>query len=81
VKITSRNTIKIVLGTEFDLMIAQTQIKDWKDSISKKEILSCFNTNKTRYPFKKEQSQIELLSFNSLQVVVQAQPTSPGYPV
>jgi hypothetical protein len=65
VKTTSRNTIKIVLGTEFDLTIAQTQIKDWKDSISKKEILSCFNMNKSRYPFKKEQSRIELLSFNS----------------
>jgi hypothetical protein len=36
VKTTSRNTIKIVLGTEFDLTIAQTQIKDWKDSISKR---------------------------------------------
>jgi hypothetical protein len=36
VKTTSRNTIKIVIGTEFDLTIAQTQIKDWKDSISKR---------------------------------------------
>jgi hypothetical protein len=36
VKTTSRNTIKIVLRTEFDLTIAQTQIKDWKDSISKR---------------------------------------------
>jgi hypothetical protein len=53
VKTTSRNTIKIVLGTEFDLTIAQTQIKDWKDSISKEEILSCFNTKKTRHPFKR----------------------------
>jgi hypothetical protein len=26
----SRNTIKIVLGTEFDLTIAQSQIKDGK---------------------------------------------------
>jgi hypothetical protein len=65
VKTTSRNTIKIDLGTEFDLTIAQTQIKDWEDSISEKEILSCFNMNKTRYPFKKEQSRIELLPFNS----------------
>jgi hypothetical protein len=30
VKTTSRNTIKIVLGTEFDLTIAQSQIKDGK---------------------------------------------------
>jgi hypothetical protein len=50
----SRNTIKIILGAEFDLTIAQTQIKDWKDSISKKMILSCFNMNKTKYPFKKD---------------------------
>jgi hypothetical protein len=35
VKTTSRNTIKAVLGTEFDLTIAQNQIKNWKDSISK----------------------------------------------
>jgi hypothetical protein len=46
VKTTSRNTIKIVLQTEFDLTIAQTQIKDWEDSISKEEILSCFNTTR-----------------------------------
>jgi 2-polyprenyl-3-methyl-5-hydroxy-6-metoxy-1,4-benzoquinol methylase len=61
-----KKNIKMVLGAEFDLTIAQTQIKDWKDSISRKAILSCFNTNKTRYPLiTKEQSQIELLSFNS----------------
>ena len=51
----SENTIKIVLGTEFDLTIAQTQIKYGKDSISIKEILPDFNTNKTRHPFKKNQ--------------------------
>jgi hypothetical protein len=52
----SINIIKIVLGTEFDLMIAQTQIKDLgEDSISIKEILPNFNTNKTRHPFKKDQ--------------------------
>jgi hypothetical protein len=36
VKNTSRNTIKIVLGTEFDLMIAQTQIKDEKITYPKR---------------------------------------------
>jgi hypothetical protein len=36
VKTTSRNTIKIVLGTEFDLLIAQTQIKDGKVTYPKK---------------------------------------------
>jgi hypothetical protein len=37
VKTMSRNTIKIVLGTEFDLTIAQTQIKDGKIVDSKKK--------------------------------------------
>jgi hypothetical protein len=37
VKTTSRNTIKIVLGTEFDLTIAQSQIKDGKIADSKKK--------------------------------------------
>ena len=32
------------------------------DNISREDILSCFNANKARYPFKKEQSRIELLS-------------------
>jgi hypothetical protein len=36
VKTTSRNTIKIVLGTDFDLTIAQTQIKDGKIADPKK---------------------------------------------
>jgi hypothetical protein len=53
VKNTSRNTIKIVFGAEFDLMIAQTQIKDWEDSKFKEEILSCFNTKKTRHPLRR----------------------------
>jgi hypothetical protein len=61
----SINIIKIVLGTEFDLTIAQTQIKYGEDSISAKEILSDFNTDNTRHPFMKEQSWIDLLSFNS----------------
>jgi hypothetical protein len=48
----------------FDLTIAQTQIKDWEDSISKEEILSCFNMNTSKHPLiTKEQSQIELLYF------------------
>jgi hypothetical protein len=53
VKTTSRNTIRIALGAEFDLTIAQTQIKEWEDSISKEEILSCFNTNKSRHPLRR----------------------------
>ena len=61
----SINIIKIVLGTEFDLTIAQTQIKYGEDSISMKEILSDFNTNNARHLFMKEQSWTELLSFNS----------------
>jgi hypothetical protein len=56
VKTMSSNTIRMVLGTEFDLTIAQNQIKDWNDSISKEEILSCFNTNKTRYPLRRNNS-------------------------
>ena len=59
------NTIKIVLRSENDLTIAQTQIKGWGDSKSMKETLSCFNTNKTRHPFENEPSRIELLSFNT----------------
>ena len=51
----SINITKIVLRTEFDLTIAQTQIKYGGDSISIKEILPDFNTNKTRHPFKKNQ--------------------------
>ena len=30
------------------------------DNISREDILSCFNANEARHPFKKEQSQIEL---------------------
>src|SRR3954468_1496645 len=41
------------------------QIKGRKDNIFTKEIISCFNTNTTRYPFKKELSWMELLSYNS----------------
>jgi hypothetical protein len=52
----SINIIKIILGTEFDLTIAQTQIKHGEDSISIEEILSDFNTNITRHPLMKEQS-------------------------
>ena len=59
------NTIKIVLRSENDLTIAQTQIKGWGDSRSRNETLSCFNTNKTRHPFENEPSRIELLSFNT----------------
>ena len=51
----SINIIKIVLGTEFDLTIAQAQIKYGEDSISTKEILPNLNTNETRHPFKNEQ--------------------------
>jgi hypothetical protein len=51
----SINIIKIAVGTEFDLTIAQTQIKYGEDSISIKEILSDFNTDNTRHPFKKDQ--------------------------
>ena len=40
------NTIKIVLGSENDLTIAQTQIKGWEDTGSMKEKLSCFNMAK-----------------------------------
>ena len=29
------------------------------DNISREDILSCFNANEARYPFRKEQSQIE----------------------
>jgi hypothetical protein len=36
VKITIRNNIKIVLGTEFDLTIAQSQIKYGKIAYSKR---------------------------------------------
>jgi hypothetical protein len=50
------NIIKIVLGTEFGLTIAQAQIKYGEDSISTKGILSDFNTNNTRHPFMKEES-------------------------
>jgi hypothetical protein len=32
----SRNTIKILLGAEFDLSIAQNKTKYWEDSRSKK---------------------------------------------
>ena len=61
----SRNTIKIVFRPEFDLAIAQSQIKVKEDNIPTKGILSCFNMNTTRNPFKKEQSRIEILPFNS----------------
>jgi hypothetical protein len=65
VKTTSRNTIRIALGAEFDLMIAQSQIKDGKIVDPKKRYYLASTRTKTRHPFKKEQSQIELLSFNS----------------
>jgi hypothetical protein len=56
VKNTSRNTIKIVLGTEFDLMIAQTQIKDWKDSISKRWYYLASTRTKLDFPLRRTKS-------------------------
>jgi hypothetical protein len=47
--------IKIILGTGFDLTIAQAQTKYGEDGISTKEILPYFNMNETRHPFKKSQ--------------------------
>ena len=34
------------------------------DNISREDILSGFNANEVGHPFRKEQSQIEILSFN-----------------
>jgi hypothetical protein len=53
VKTTSRNTIKIVLGTEFDLMIAQTQIKDWKVADPKKRYHLAPTQRKLDIPLKR----------------------------
>jgi hypothetical protein len=74
----SINIIKIVLETEFDLTITHTQIKYGEDSISTKEILSDFNTNITRHPLMKEQSWIELLSFNSPSLLIKLNQLAQG---
>ena len=47
---------RIILGSEFDSMIAQIKSKAGEENISTKDILSFFNTNKYRHPFKKEQN-------------------------
>jgi hypothetical protein len=56
VKTTSRNTIKIVLGTEVDLTIAQNQIKDWKDSISKRWYYLASTWTKLDIPLRRTRS-------------------------
>jgi hypothetical protein len=52
VKTTSRNTIRIALGIEFDLMIAQNQIKEGRIGYLKHEILYCFTRIKLDIPLR-----------------------------
>jgi hypothetical protein len=53
VKTTSRNTIKIVLGTEFNLTIAQSQIKDGKIVDPKKRYYHASTRTKIDIPLRR----------------------------
>ena len=61
---TSRNTIEIVLGSEFDLTIAQLKSNVWEIAYPQRRYHFA-STRQTRHPFENEHSRIDLLSFNS----------------
>ena len=69
-----------VLWSEFDLTIAylwfELGYKDWKIIYPRGDTI-LLQHEQVRHPFKKKQSRIELLSFNSPSCC-QAQPTSSG---
>jgi hypothetical protein len=52
-KTTTRNTIKIVLGTEFNLTIAQSQIKDGKIVDPKKRYYHASTRTKIDIPLRR----------------------------
>ena len=64
---------------EFDLMIAQIQIKDCEYSNSNKETLYCFSLKRSSSVLEKEQVRLSYY-LKTLQVVTSAQPTNSEYP-